>query len=105
MGFSAVAKEEVMKNHAIFVTVGKFAQLTADLIPGVIGQKVQRGTEKEYQHHERDVKAADAIGSLSQPFREVFAGYGRLRGATQDQQAFNGLIWSLCPRYGFQCQL
>ena len=45
----------------------------------------------------------------ARPFREEFVWYGlldRLRGATQNQnQAFNGLIWSLCPRQGFQCQL
>ena len=30
----------------------KFGQLTADLIPGVIGQKVQAGAEEDYQHHD-----------------------------------------------------
>ena len=40
MGFCAGAKDEVMNNRATFGTVGKFAQLTADLIPGVIGKKV-----------------------------------------------------------------
>ena len=32
--------------------MGKFAQLTADLIPGVTGRKVQAGAEGEYQHHD-----------------------------------------------------
>ena len=40
-----------MNNRATFVTVGKFPQLTADLVPGVIGKKVQAGAEEKYQHH------------------------------------------------------
>ena len=39
MGFCAGAKGEVMNNRATFGTVGNFPQLTADLIPGVIGKK------------------------------------------------------------------
>ena len=31
MGFCAGAKDEVMNNRATFGTVGKFAQLTADM--------------------------------------------------------------------------
>ena len=52
MGFCAGEKDEVMNNRAAFGTVGKFAQLTADLIPGVTGRKVQAGAEGEYQHHD-----------------------------------------------------
>ena len=37
-----------MNNRATFGIVGKFPQLTADLIPGVIGKKVQVGAEEEY---------------------------------------------------------
>ena len=51
MGFCADAKDEVTNNRATFGTVGKFPdpQLTADLIPGVLGKKVQGGAEEEYQ--------------------------------------------------------
>ena len=49
MGFVQVQKTKWWS--ATFGTVGKFAQLTADLIPGMIGKKVQAGAEEEYQHH------------------------------------------------------
>ena len=52
MGFCAGAKDEAMNNRATFGTVGKFRQLTADLIPDVLGKKVQGGAEEEYQHHD-----------------------------------------------------
>ena len=40
MGF---VQDEVMNDRATFATVVKFAQLKADLIPCVIGKKVQAG--------------------------------------------------------------
>ena len=52
MGFCAGAADEVMNNIATFGIVDKFAQLTADLIPGEIGREVQAGSEEEYQHQD-----------------------------------------------------
>ena len=52
MSFCAGERDEVSKNCNTFGPLGKFAQLTADLIPGVIGKKVQAGAEEEYQHHD-----------------------------------------------------
>ena len=52
MGFCADAKDEAMNNRATFGTEETFTQLTADMIPGVIGKKVQPGTEEEYPQHE-----------------------------------------------------
>ena len=81
MGFCAGAKDEVMNNHAIFGTVEKFAQRTADLFPSVIGRKVQAGAEAEYQHHDsipeevlKLLKPMTVYVSLS----EGFVGYGLL---------------------------
>ena len=68
-----------MNNRATFGTVGKFGKLTADLIPGVIGQKVQAGAEEEYQLHDsipEEVLKLLKLGSFCQPFRKEFAGYG-----------------------------
>ena len=69
-----------MNNCATFGTVGKFAQLTADLIPGVIGKKVQASPEDEYQHHD---SISEEVLKLLKPmavnreelFREEFVGY------------------------------
>ena len=47
MGFCAGTKDEVMNNRATFGTMGKFRQPTADLIPGVLGKKVQGGVDFE----------------------------------------------------------
>ena len=52
MCFFAGAKDQVMNNRATCGIVGKFAQRTADLLPGVIGQKVQAGAEEEYHHND-----------------------------------------------------
>ena len=62
MGFCAGAKDEVMSNRATFGTAGKFAQLAADLTPGVIGKKCKQAPKRS-AHTRGGVKAAEANGS------------------------------------------
>ena len=80
-------KDEVMNNRATFGTLGKFVQLTADLIPGVIGKNEQAGAE--YQHHdsipEEVLKLLKLMAVYVEPFREEFAGCGLL-GVTEEQR-------------------
>ena len=106
MGFCAGAKDELMNNRAIFGTMEKLPQLTADLIPGVIGKKVQGGAEEEYQHHDslpEDLKMLKPMTAFQRRDCWIWS-TGCLRGVMRNQkQAFNGLIWSPCPRQGFQC--
>ena len=62
-----------------FSTIGKFAQQTAALIPGVIGKKCKQTlrTNTSIIEHTRGVaEAVEAKGSLCQPFRGDFAGHG-----------------------------
>ena len=108
MGFVQV---QVNNGRATFGTVGKFRQLTADLIPGVLSKKVQGSAQEDYQHPdslpEEVLKLLKPMAVAAFQRRVCWIWIiGRLRRATQTQnQAFSVLIWSLCSRQGFQCQL
>ena len=80
----------------------------------VIGKKVQAGAEEEYQHH--DSKPEEVLKLLKPMAVNVSLSEKSLldmdywpvsedQRKTKTMQAFNGLIWWLCPRQGFQCQL
>ena len=107
----AGAKDEVMNIRATFGTVGKFPDLTADLIPDVIGKKLQGGAEEEYKYYEslreEVLKLLKRMTDFQRRVCWIWSTW-RLRGATQNQnryQAFNRMIWSPCQRQEFQCQL
>ena len=93
MGFCAGAKDEVLNNCATFGTVGKFRQLTADLILGVPGKEVQGGDEEEYQHH--DSLREEALKLLKPTaFQRRVCWIWIIGRATQTQnEEFNVLIW------------